>query len=305
MARFLRQILLFSLIIAVLLGVGELVVRSLPNPYRLKHDWMERNAEEVETLILGHSQTYYGVDAGLLPGPAFNLANISQTLQTDSLYLAHYSPRLRNLNTVIVPLTYTSLYEYPLEDTDEWWRVIGYQLYSGLKPHPTLSRYSFELSDLSGYSSKLASAVGIKERRLRPDSLGHGTEFSLSSRYDGWEKGGADRAANHTASCHEEEMPRNLRVLAGIDSICRILGARLVLVTPPLWSTYRENIDSTLWEKERETVDDFCSRDGVLWLDYSADSRFTEEDFYDTDHLNSDKGARKFSLILANELFRN
>lgn len=301
MGRFLRNVILFAVIIAALLGCGEVIVRTLPNPYRLKHDWMERNAESVETLVLGHSQTYYGVDAGRLPGRAFNLANVSQTLQTDSLYLAHYAPRLKSLKEVIVPISYTSLYEKPLEETDEWWRVIGYQLYSGLHPHPFLSRYSFELSDLSGYSSKLAAALGLRKRNLRPDSLGHGTEFTLASRYDGWEQGGAERAARHTASCHKGELPRNLHILEGIDSICRSLGARLVLVTPPVMKGYRENIDGCLWEREKEAVEAFCREHGVRWMDFSEDPRFTEEDFYDADHLNSDRGAAKLTGLIAPE----
>lgn len=73
MKRFYYAIILFILPIIVFMGMAELYVRSLPNIYKYKNDWMEQHAEEVETLILGSSHTMFGVNPKYLGRSSFNI----------------------------------------------------------------------------------------------------------------------------------------------------------------------------------------------------------------------------------------
>ncbi|MGN1213739.1 MAG: hypothetical protein ACI4TR_02480, partial [Bacteroidaceae bacterium] len=109
MKKFLIDTAVFSLLILVPLVVAELYVRTLPNAARYKHNYMLTRSAEIETLVLGNSHTYYGVDPSVLGSHAFSLAMPSQTYRYDYYLLTHYDmPRLK---TVVLSVTYTSMFE--------------------------------------------------------------------------------------------------------------------------------------------------------------------------------------------------
>ena len=73
MTHFIKKIVLYLLPI-VLLAIGlEIYVESIPNSYTYKRQYMELHASEIQTLVLGSSYAYDGIDAEILPN-AFNLA---------------------------------------------------------------------------------------------------------------------------------------------------------------------------------------------------------------------------------------
>ncbi|MBQ0158537.1 MAG: hypothetical protein KBS47_05995, partial [Bacteroidales bacterium] len=74
MRHFLLRLLSFALPVAMLIAAGEAYVRRLPNPARDKHTWMQRHSPEVETLVLGSSHTFYGIDPSRLGEHAYSLA---------------------------------------------------------------------------------------------------------------------------------------------------------------------------------------------------------------------------------------
>ena len=85
-------IYLGSLLLSVIffLGVGEYLARQAPNPYKYKEEWMQIHHSEVNTLVLGGSQCFYGIKPELLSGVSFNLANVSQGLKYDLFLLKRY-----------------------------------------------------------------------------------------------------------------------------------------------------------------------------------------------------------------------
>ena len=84
-------------------------------------------------------------------------------------------------------------------------------------------------------------------------------------------------------------------------TFCKENGIRAILVTTPVSSAYRALLDNRQLEKTYSVIEEMCSRHGAEYHDYMADSRFTEGDFHDSDHL-SDEGAKKFTLILKEDL---
>ncbi len=302
MKRFLIQTLLFGLFIVASLAAGELIVRSMENPYKIKQRYFCENPTGTRTVILGNSHSYFGIIPDMLPEKAVNLANVSQTLRYDRILLEHYADNLDSLRTVILPLSYTSLYDVDLEDTDEWWLAINYRIYMGIDRHPAFSKYGSELSHIAVYNSKLATFFGLAESNLSCDSLGHGTSYSLDRKYEGWEETGPEFARRHTAGLHPEMEARNIAEIDRIADFCRERGARLVLVTLPEFESYRANVDMARLDRMRFVADSISTSRGLKYLDFYADPRFGKDDFYDSDHLTSDLGATKFTRILAEEL---
>ena len=120
MKKFLIYISCVLIATVCFLGTGEFIARSVPNPYKYKEEWMQQHHNEVETLVLGGSHTFYGIKPDLFEGISFNLANVTQLLQYDLYLLNRYEcPKLK---TVIIPISYSTLFCGELENGKEWYR---------------------------------------------------------------------------------------------------------------------------------------------------------------------------------------
>src|SRR6187549_806708 len=64
------------------------------NAQSIKRDLIHAHAREVDTLILGSSETYYGISPHQLSGTAFNLANPAQSLYFDYQLTERLLPKL-------------------------------------------------------------------------------------------------------------------------------------------------------------------------------------------------------------------
>ena len=61
MRKFCLRTVCFLIPVALLLMGLEVYVRSLPNSYKQKYQWMEQHADEVEVLLLGNSHGLFGL----------------------------------------------------------------------------------------------------------------------------------------------------------------------------------------------------------------------------------------------------
>lgn len=298
MKRFLSYVGVFALVVLLSLAAGEVIVRNIPNPYKIKARGLERNGDRVATLVLGSSHTYYGIVPEALGDSVFNLANISQNYEYDYLLLEKYAPLMPNLRRVIINVGYSSF-----SDSDfphgEWWQETNYQLYMGVNKHGPLSHTGFEISNFPIYAGKLRKFMTRKSPAIC-DTAGFGLDYTFDSRYDGWERTGEIAARRHT-STDTSWVGYNLGYLRRLINLCRAIGAEPVLVTPPCYVTYNEHLDKAQFDRYVDLTDTVVAAYGLRWLDFLTDSRFTADDFWDADHLN-DRGALKFTRVLRDSL---
>lgn len=292
MKQFIRLALVFFLLVAATLAACEWYVRSLPNPARYKHEWMLGHSHGVRTLVLGSSHTFYGIDPALLGDGAFSLAQVSQTYRYDDFLLRHYPTD--SLTTVILPFSYFSLYEdYEIMDCDPQY-VTRYRLYMDCPYHARLSRFGFEFMEKNAFIERLKSLW--QPPRLQWTELGAGANYRLELRPHDWDNGEA-RAQKNTYANHRA-VGANTQFLRSIFTWCRNRQIRVLLISTPLSPTFRQHQapaqvalnDRVLRQLLRQFPE-------VEYHDFEADTRFTESDFYDADHL-SDRGAARLSLIL-------
>ena len=111
MKKFLFHLSKIILPILFFFLVLEIAIRKIPNDYQLKKDYLDKNAAEINTLILGSSHTFYGLNPEYFSKKTFNAAYVSQSLDLDYEILKKYDSKLKNLKTVIVPISYFSLFE--------------------------------------------------------------------------------------------------------------------------------------------------------------------------------------------------
>lgn len=296
MHKFVKNILLFALIIALTLLVGEILIRNSGNPYSYKDAFIRNHGKDISTLILGNSHTYYGVRADMIDS-AFNLANVSQNYEYDYRLLEQYLPLLPNLRNVIISLSYFSIREPQFESGDEWWYASNYKMYMHIDKHSDLSRYNFEISYPPIYSGRLKKVIFGGNANC--DSFGGCLDNYPEYSYSGWENQAKKRVESNTFPDSASES--NIRWLRQICQLCKSHNINIIIVTTPTHISYNSLLNPDQLA-QMYGVAKLMSQDyNAVYLNYLTDKRFSYNDFFDSDHL-IDPGARRFTSILLNDL---
>ena len=271
-----------------LLAIGlEIYVESIPNSYTYKRQYMEQHAAQIQTLVLGSSYAYDGIDAELLSS-AFNLANSSQCFEDDYRLLAKYLSMMDSLQMVILPLSYSSLQMVSSSNRRGY-----YTIYMDLYPRWPISKYSFECFNLELMTKKIIKHA-LREDVVRCDSLGQRIGHTLESRPTDWQDTEAlvanDRFVGSAAQPYIEENTCWLRQIA---ELCAGKGVGLFLVAMPVLSGYRQGMpQEQIALMEQVLLDMSAQYDCVQVLDYQRWG--TDADFWNATHLNTD-GARRLT----------
>ena len=135
---------LYLLPILVFFIVLEIILRQIPNVYSHKKNYLEANADKIETLILGSSHTYYGIDPVYFSSnnSVFNGAHVSQSLDYDYEILKRYAAKLNNLKTVVIPVSYFTPWSR-LSNGSESWRVKNYVIHYKISKNDDKLKYHF------------------------------------------------------------------------------------------------------------------------------------------------------------------
>ena len=301
MKRFLSKILIAALVMLMLLGTAEWLARRCPNQYRYKVEWMEQHAAEVETLILGSSTSYYGIHADRLASRAFSLANQGQSPRYDWLLFAADTAHYSLLHNVILT-TPSLLLNSPREvEETSWHYCIYYHLYCHCPDHGLLSRYAWELACYPEARKKILESLGGPLHKEACDSLGCGRRKLPSSPNPRLTPDAVEKSAQRDAKVRERiehsELPDYPALLA---QWCQRHQVRFLLLSPPVYPDYAQKLDSmvALSAFQDSLVGALLDRcPDVTYRDYSADPRFTADDFFDANHLNI-YGAEKFTRII-------
>lgn len=297
MQTFLKKILLYLLPIAILAIGIEIYAEHIPNSYTYKRQYMKQHANEIQTLVLGHSCAYDGIDASVLPA-AFNLANSSQCFEDDYRLLAKYLPQMDSLKTVILPMSYSSLQMVSSSN-----RRVYYTIYMELYPRWPLSKYSFECFNLELMLKKIAKHL-LNEDIVRCDSLGQRLGHTLATRPKDWQNTQAlvknDRFVGASVMPYVEE---NIQWLQQMAALCEGRDVNLYLLAMPMLAEYREAMPKEQIALMERVMQDMAEiYQNVHVLDYQSWGK--DDDFYNATHLNTD-GAELFTTMLMGAIQTN
>lgn len=293
MKRFGNLFIVFILPI-LFAGTGiELLLRQIPNDYKIKGEYLRRYASNVETLVLGSSHSMYGINPEYLDASAFNASFISQTTDLDLAILEEFMPELSNLKTVIVRLSYTTLFE-TLSETNESWRLKDYKIYLDLSTRAPISRHSELFSvKLKTNLDRLWDYFVLGNSEVQCDSLGWADNSSFQSPKD-LDESGLKTAQRHTIN-DNNQLAENIKAFYRIAKLCQDNDVRLVLVTMPGYKSYRDNLDPLQLQKMLDFASHIESNyKNTRYYNFLSDPDFSENDFFDGDHLNA-KGAKKIT----------
>ena len=309
MKRFFKTLILFFLPLSCFVIGLEYWMRHVPNVYSYKNGWLEKNISMVHIWTFGSSHGFYDISPACFSKSAFNSAHSSQTIQFDRFIFEKFIDNADSLEWVILTISYFSLTEDMTKDKLEWWRVKNYCLYYACPYYKGDYRYHCEV---------IGNPLHIYEQVLRVmkywtcgvddvicDSLGLGLNHTKRERREQWVMNGEERVRLHTKNLAENEsvIQANKENIEYIINRCKEKNVSVLLLTPPVYRTYYECVDSTQYTLVVDACKEWEQQNAhVHYLNLFKDSRFNEDDFYDADHLETE-GAAKLTKILNTYLF--
>ncbi len=113
--------------------IGYLVMESLtlgiPSAFQINQVRLQNEADAIETLVLGSSQIMNAVNPEWMESPTLNIASGNQHHDTDFKLLKGLLPRLKNLTTVVIEVSY-SHFELPHNGKDFWKNSVYLKYYN-------------------------------------------------------------------------------------------------------------------------------------------------------------------------------
>ncbi|MDH8701459.1 hypothetical protein M2138_000801 [Dysgonomonadaceae bacterium PH5-43] len=299
MKKFIKNIALFITIIILSLLLLEIALINIPNVYSCKKDFLDSNSSEIETLILGNSHSYFGLNPIYFSNKTFNAANVSQDLVCDFDIYKKYSDKLNHLKTIIIPISYFSLW-HNLEKSEEDWRLKNYSIYFDIKKDFSF-RHNFEISNSKDIISQKLSYYTNNNHKVTCSKLGWGNTYISTNLEDS----GIARASAHTKDSlfsveNKTLFEKNICILTQIINLNPNIN--IVFFIPPAYETYRVNIRQEQLALTIKTMTELIDKHrNCSFYNFFNESSFVETDYYDADHLN-ELGAKKLSLIIESKI---
>ncbi|MEA4841331.1 MAG: hypothetical protein VB110_10050 [Bacteroidales bacterium] len=302
MRKFIFKTVLLLIPILLTAICMEILLRRIPNDYKYKRDYLDAHSNEIETLILGSSHSFYGIDPNYFSSKTFNASHISQSLDYDFRILMKYQFKFKNLKNIILPISYFTFWE-KLGDGPESWRIKNYTIYYGLRTSSSFVDYTEIFSNQFKVNYIRLESYYIKgNSNISCNKLGWGTTYKSEDAKDLIETGKA-AALRHTINDINDKKNRliyneNVSTLQSLILWCRKRRIKLIIFTPPAFETYRNNLNAKQLGVMINTATTFSSNYGnCRYYNFLSDTTFIAHDFFDADHL-SEIGAEKLSNMI-------
>lgn len=295
MKRFSLNILIFIIPIIIFIIITEYALREIPNDYSYKNNYLKNNAHKIETLFLGSSHTYYGINPDYFPGNSFNASHISQSIDLDYKLINKYSDKFENIKTIVIPIDYFSLFSRTSTGI-EYWRMKNYNLYYNLNTskNPKDNMELFSIS-LKKSIDRIINYYYFGENNITCSVLGYG---NTKRKQQDLIKTGKTAAARHTKE-DKKFLDESIEIIIEIIEYSRQKKVDVIFFTNPAYKTYRNNLNSAQYQITINTIDSISNKyDNAYYYNLISDETFTQEDFRDADHLN-EYGAKKLTNKIA------
>lgn len=300
---FIKKLIFFGLPFAFTwLGIEfYLLNKPLQNTYTAKAHYLKLKKDSIQTLLLGSSHILNAINPNYLATNSFNLANASQTLYYDSALVVQYLHQLPKLKTVIIGISYFSLF-YELDDITESWRQQFYYQAFGLKPS------NFHLFELTNYSKIRLYGFGKTYNLLKQNGVSEDCKNLLPNGFlfKSINEPINDSTGKRRVDVHNKQrfIYQYQKIKNRVQHLVQLLKNKhinVVFVTTPCHSSYYTFCNQEVVEKQENLIKELCLQFGCTYFNFFKDKRFVLEDFANADHLNL-IGSEKFSKILNDSL---
>ncbi len=301
MKKFLIKTTLIILPVLVGLISVEVLLKQIPNDYKYKASYLNKNVENIEVVALGSSHTYFGVNPIFFENKAFNMAHISQSLDYDFLLLDKYKEKFKNLKAVYISISYFSLWDRLCKGIEKWRCDYYFDSY-GFTKNIKINNVLFSEGSLVGKARRIKRYIFNGKNDVHCSKLGFGRHYGSHDLI----ATGKSASLRHTLNIAERKSiyDENITFLHSIIAWCEKRNIKVILFTPPAYHSYRENLNKEQFNLMLKTSKELAYKyKNYIYHNFISDTDFTEQDFYDADHLN-EKGAEKFTKKLNSYLLK-
>lgn len=298
MKKLLRFIIsLFIVVIVIIIGIEQTLLK-IPNDYKYKADYLKENGSEIETLILGSSHTFTGLNPKLFKNKTFNAAHSAQSLDLDNKIFEQNQKYLRNLKTIIIPISYFS-FTKQLNDFNQ----------KKLKYYSIYWNVDINNNDLNLNYEIFSEPIEVNYNRIKEywiedkNNLTIDTNGYIKKRYEPslndsiYAKKTFER---HRANLNSNQVQRIIKThfydLEQIIKQAKSNDIKIVLLATPTTNLYKNYVINTpQYFNLKNNINRLSKYDNVIFIDYFINNEnFTKKDFKNSDHLNA-KGADKLT----------
>lgn len=298
MKRFLISLSIFVAVILLSLAVIELIVRKIPNAYKYKSEQLNMQKDSLQVVVLGASNAYMGIDPQYFSLIGFNAANVSQTLKYDNYLLEKFVLPMPNIKYVILTVSPTMLFHsFSKPNSEEWFREIYYSLYMGNNEYGLLSKKRYEICNPTVAADKLFGYYLFKEDFSRVTKSGFSEMYFSVNKAKDWNKvKNVGEIVNPINKNDRVVLIDNCNYLANIAKQTASHKIKLILVSTPVLPVFTSHCDADKIKKFDALIKSTLEgNSNILYYDFSKDSSFKDEDFFDVNHL-SEYGSKKLTL---------
>lgn len=278
----------------------EISLRQIPNVYSYKREYLNLHSREINTLILGNSYSYHGIDPRFFSMNTFNASYSMQPLIYDFEILKKYENNFDNLHTIIVPISYNSFYIKSARDIIKNYNYVVY--YDLDVDHSFRDLFIVLNNSFKANLKSIFTYYIVRDNQLKCSILGwYPTEGPIDLI-----RSGQNNAEWHkTWSTNELKVfEANTSLLHSIISWSKNKNVKVILYTPPAFETYRKYVNDDQLSITIETAKRIANQyDNCSYYNFFENIEYTAKDYYDADHLN-EIGAKKLSLMI-NEKISN
>ncbi|WP_165445008.1 nucleoside-diphosphate sugar epimerase/dehydratase [Gracilibacillus phocaeensis] len=295
----------FTEILSQLLEMG-IQTNKIINIYQeIRYNELKLKFSEIKNdtdmLITGMSYARYGIDSKLLNLKSINLAFNSQDIFYDYC-LAKYILESYKLNIkyALIGLAYFS-FHFDLSQSKERHLVTRYAVIKDIQKQVNQQKYDEFVKpneEKMQHPRNFNFLNGVFEKTFldKFDFLEQNDK-----NYRNFEIERRDLARVHSGKKYLKTLEENKKYL---DSYIRLLlekGIKPIFIIHPQACEYREHFNPKMIGEFKEIINKFKFNYNISVVDLFSSNEFTNDDFFDVHHLNS-QGATKVSKIINNIL---
>ena len=303
MKRFILSLSGFAAILLVIMIAIEVGLLYRPNVYAYKRQYLDTHANDIKVLLLGSSHIEEGIRPELIGEGTFNLAISARLKEYDAELAKMYVPQMKNLQTIVLPLDYTTFYFGRVKHV----YYIGpegslistcrcmHTKYMGTRIDP-FWRWSEVLNSKLNFMSRFWN---VNEQVLREcDSLGY-VRLDIKDRKAGWEQLAKPAEMDSNKEINQKEYQEQWDIYESVAKVTQKHGVRLLLITTPVNEYYQKAMNDTMLNDIYQFAHELQQKyPNVEFHDFFYADGLVDDDFHDASHLN-DSGAVKFSKLLS------
>lgn len=292
MRQLLKRLFLVGGLVMILLAASTVIFRYRdPDPYK-------KIPDRIAVANTGSSHGVHAFDWGLTGrSDTFSFANDSQSLYYDFQLVRHYIGHLEKGSTLLIPISYFSLYQSQYEPYEAF--TERNELYYDLLDMDEIADVDKERFVMKNYLPALLFVPDKIREVFRETAADSAVRNPQKDQYTIQEIG-ALRAAYHYEGLKRENetIVKDQEALDSLKSLIELCQARQitpVIVTTPYMKYYNDGWNREFYDMFYEDIGILTDEYSIAYWDYSHDPDFQirEDYFIDTDHL-SEAGAEIF-----------